>query len=72
MAIMSGLSNSAIYRMKHSFDGLSKKAFETLETLQQSLSSNQSYKAYREVTSNITPPAIPFLCVFRSFIIHLK
>eukprot|EP01095_Lingulamoeba_sp_RSL-Kostka_P015181 TRINITY_DN689_c1_g2_i1.p1 TRINITY_DN689_c1_g2~~TRINITY_DN689_c1_g2_i1.p1 ORF type:complete len:611 (+),score=170.69 TRINITY_DN689_c1_g2_i1:46-1833(+) len=64
MAIMSGFGNSAIYRLKHTFGSLSKKAMESSSRIQDQLSQNQSYKTYRELLSTVSPPCIPFLGVY--------
>ena len=64
MAIMSGFGNSAVYRMKHTFASLPRKTLDTMETFQALLSSNGSYKMYRDRLANVTPPIIPFLGVY--------
>ena len=61
MSIMSCFSVSSIFRMKYSFEGLSKKTIDTLTELNQMFSSNASYKVYREVFATVASPAIPCL-----------
>ena len=64
VSVMSGLGNASIFRLKHSFASLDKKSVDLLQSLHDVLSTSNSYKSYRELTSSITPPAIPFLFFF--------
>ena len=63
MSIMSGFGNSSVFRLNHTFASLDKKSLELLQHFNNVLSTNQSYKAYRDLVANISPPAIPFLFV---------
>ena len=64
MAIISGFQNAAAHRLKFSFEAVGKKTTETLDQINTLFSSQNSYKAYREMLNKVTPPAIPFLFVF--------
>lgn len=66
MAIISGFQNAAAHRLKFSFEAVSKKTTETLEQINTLFSSQNSYKAYREMLNKVAPPAIPFLGVYLS------
>eukprot|EP00011_Vannellida_sp_DIVA3-517-6-12_P007174 CAMPEP_0114636722 /NCGR_PEP_ID=MMETSP0168-20121206/17130_1 /TAXON_ID=95228 ORGANISM="Vannella sp., Strain DIVA3 517/6/12" /NCGR_SAMPLE_ID=MMETSP0168 /ASSEMBLY_ACC=CAM_ASM_000044 /LENGTH=725 /DNA_ID=CAMNT_0001848439 /DNA_START=101 /DNA_END=2274 /DNA_ORIENTATION=- len=66
MAIMSGFGSSSAYRLKHSFQAVNRHTQEVLAHLNEVLSSNSAYKAYRELLRSIDPPCIPFLGVYLS------
>eukprot|EP01094_Clydonella_sp_ATCC50884_P025386 TRINITY_DN6654_c0_g1_i1.p1 TRINITY_DN6654_c0_g1~~TRINITY_DN6654_c0_g1_i1.p1 ORF type:complete len:443 (+),score=162.18 TRINITY_DN6654_c0_g1_i1:104-1330(+) len=64
MAILSGLSASAVYRLKHTFGSISKESAKFLEKMNEVMSANQSYKVLRAVLAEANPPCIPFLGVY--------
>ena len=61
MAIFSGFQNAATHRLHHSFESVSKKTLESIDRINELLSSKNSYKVYRDMLANVTPPCIPFL-----------
>lgn len=60
-AIVSGLSNSSIARLKQTWSGLSKKIQTDFEELEVQCSPQFNYKLYRKIESEATPPFIPFI-----------
>jgi len=66
MAIFSGFQNAATHRLSHTFGNVSKKTQESIERINELLSSKNSYKAYRDMLNNVNPPCIPFLGVYLS------
>lgn len=66
MAILSGFQNAATHRLHHSFGAVAKKTQESIDNLNQLMSSQNSYKAYRDTLNQVKPPAIPFLGVYLS------
>ncbi|KAJ3443426.1 ras guanine nucleotide exchange factor i-related [Anaeramoeba flamelloides] len=64
MSIYAGLDNSAVYRLKFTFEELSKKTLEQLSSFKQLMSSSSSYKLYRETLNTLNPPCIPYLGIY--------
>ena len=65
MAIFSGFQNAATHRLNFSFGGVNKKIQESIENINELLSSKNSYKTYRDMLGTVNPPCIPFLYVFK-------
>lgn len=64
MAVLSGLNNSAVYRLKFTEAELPKKDRQILSLLMDKLSNKHSYKEYRSILKNANPPTIPYLGVY--------
>jgi len=62
MSISAGLNNTAIYRLKDTWDDLSIKSIEFINEMENLFSSN--YKGYRQLLKTISPPCIPYLGVY--------
>lgn len=60
MAILAGMSNSAVHRLKWTREE-NTRHLQSLDNLMQSVSSANSYKNYRQLLQSVTPPAIPYL-----------
>jgi len=65
-AIIAGLETSAIFRMKKTWDGVSVEKKQTFENLKLILSSNKSYKDYRNRLRSSVGACIPYLGVYLS------
>jgi hypothetical protein len=64
LAIISGLNNAAIHRLKFTFNELPKREKAALQLLMEKMSSKGSYKEYRELLKRVSPPKIPYLGVY--------
>jgi hypothetical protein len=66
-AITSGLQSAAVARLAMTWSRIqdeNPKVLQRYRGLEATLSSEDNYKAYRALQSNVKPPAIPFLGVF--------
>lgn len=61
VAVISGINNSAILRLKWTHSHLSTKTKQTLQQLEQLCSMEASFKNLREAIDNAVPPCIPYL-----------
>jgi hypothetical protein len=64
LAIISGLNNAAIHRLKFTFNEVPKKERAVLTLLMEKMSSKSSYKEYRLLLKRVSPPKIPYLGVY--------
>jgi len=64
MALIAGLNNSAVHRLKHTSENVHKKTTQTLEALVAAMHSQKSYAAYRELLHTCNPPLVPYLGVY--------
>ena len=61
VAVVSGLNNSGVGRLKWTKERVSTKAIESLESLETLTSMQQSYKNYRQAITALEPPMIPYM-----------
>jgi len=61
MSILAGLTSSPIHRLKRTWELLSSKSFQCLESLQATMNSSKNFATYREELHTVKPPLIPFL-----------
>ncbi|KAJ6248294.1 ras guanine nucleotide exchange factor i-related [Anaeramoeba flamelloides] len=64
MSIISGFENSAIWRLKYTFEEVPKRNHEIIQELKKELSSDNSYRYYRSLLRKVDPPCIPYLGVY--------
>jgi len=64
MAIIAGLSFSSIFRLRYTRDELPAQSHKVLKELEHIMSSESSFKMYRQVLAASTPPCIPYLGVY--------
>lgn len=70
--VLSGLSNSAVHRLRFTFQELSKKTRETLARLRELWDSSHNFRAYREALRQRAPPKFPYLGVYLQDLIHIE
>ncbi|EFA74821.1 hypothetical protein PPL_11854 [Heterostelium album PN500] len=63
MAILSGLNAASVHRLRFTKEEMPKHIQQIWADLQAQLSSNQSYKVYRDLLSKANPPCLPYLGV---------
>ncbi|XP_049852214.1 ras guanine nucleotide exchange factor G-like isoform X2 [Schistocerca gregaria] len=64
MAIVSGINQSSVYRLRHTASELSKKDKLILNDLMEKLSSKNSFKNCRGIIKASTPPILPYLGMY--------
>ncbi|KAJ3051072.1 hypothetical protein HK097_007952, partial [Rhizophlyctis rosea] len=61
MSILAGLNSAPIHRLKRTWDYLSQRTQQTLETLRNTMSPTRNFAVYREQLHSVNPPCVPFL-----------
>jgi hypothetical protein len=62
MEILAGLQNSAIYRLKKTWEKMEKSKSQVVyQELMDLMSSTDNYKVYRNAIHHVNPPCIPYL-----------
>jgi RasGEF domain/RasGEF N-terminal motif len=63
-AILAGLDNAAVYRMKHTRDSVPRDQQALFQSVRDLMSHDSSYALYRQRLHNVDPPCVPFIGVF--------
>eukprot|EP01112_Ceratiomyxa_fruticulosa_P016097 TRINITY_DN4828_c0_g4_i1.p1 TRINITY_DN4828_c0_g4~~TRINITY_DN4828_c0_g4_i1.p1 ORF type:complete len:1215 (+),score=257.42 TRINITY_DN4828_c0_g4_i1:149-3793(+) len=71
MEILAGLSNASVSRLKTTWEGLDDKYHKSFEELGSLMSSQSSYKLYRERLNRSPPPRLPYIGVFLSDLVFI-
>ncbi|KAI7865102.1 ras guanine nucleotide exchange factor domain-containing protein [Spinellus fusiger] len=61
MAILSAFDNSAIGRLKKTWESVSSRTNQVLGHIRKLMGANRNFTEYREMVHSINPPCIPFL-----------
>ncbi|KAG2185995.1 hypothetical protein INT43_002433 [Umbelopsis isabellina] len=64
MAILSAFDNSAIGRLKRTWDSVSARTMQTLAYIRKLMGANKNFTEYREIIHSVNPPCIPFLGIY--------
>ncbi|KAJ5075793.1 ras guanine nucleotide exchange factor i-related [Anaeramoeba ignava] len=72
MAVLAGINNSAIYRLKHTWEDLPKRFQDSFAELSKKMASDSSYKNLREALMQVNPPCIPYLGVYLTDITFIE
>jgi len=64
LAVVSGLNNAAIHRLKYTQEDLASRDTEAMVKFGSLLSSHMGYKNYRARVHTINPPLIPYLGIY--------
>ncbi|CAM0140420.1 unnamed protein product [Umbelopsis sp. WA50703] len=64
MAILSAFDNSAIGRLKRTWDIVGARTQHTLAYIRKLMGANKNFTEYREIIHSINPPCIPFLGIY--------
>jgi hypothetical protein len=62
--ILAGIDNSAVYRLKRTWQHVSGKLQKVYDTLKATVSTSNAYKAQREALHLCRPPCVPYLGVY--------
>lgn len=63
VSFLSALSNSAVHRLRHTFEGLSEESARVLESLREATKVEGNRKNYRAALARCNGPCIPFIGV---------
>ncbi|KJE88700.1 hypothetical protein CAOG_000298 [Capsaspora owczarzaki ATCC 30864] len=66
MAVVGGINNSAIMRLKHTKKEIDKKLLKRLADMEKSLSPEKNYREMRDLLHKVNPPCFPYLGVYTS------
>jgi hypothetical protein len=61
MAVLSGLNEGPVYRLKHTRAEIPQRWAQTFQELQDLMKAEFSYRSYREELANAQPPCIPYM-----------
>ncbi|CEP06873.1 hypothetical protein [Parasitella parasitica] len=64
MAILSAFDNSAIGRLKKTWELVSSRTSHSLAHIRKLMGSNRNFTEYREMIHSVNPPCIPFLGIY--------
>lgn len=64
MAILSAFDNSAIGRLKKTWELVSSRTSQSLAQIRKLMGSNRNFTEYREMIHSVNPPCIPFLGIY--------
>ncbi|KAI8993290.1 ras guanine nucleotide exchange factor domain-containing protein [Pilobolus umbonatus] len=64
MAILSAFDNSAIGRLKKTWELVSSRTSQSLAQIRKLMGSNRNFTEYREIIHSVNPPCIPFLGIY--------
>ncbi|KAI0036552.1 ras guanine nucleotide exchange factor domain-containing protein [Vararia minispora EC-137] len=64
IAIVSGLNQPHIRRLKHTWEQINQKFLSVLRTCEMTIDSQKNFSQYRQLLQRITPPCVPFLGVY--------
>jgi len=72
LAVISGLSNAAVYRLKHTKAAVKKELMAAQTEISNYLDPSFSNRNYRQALSAMVPPTIPHLGVFLSDLVFIE
>lgn len=70
--IIGGLTNAAVYRMQQTWDGITPRHREIIDSFKALMSHTNSYQNIRKELANCSPPCIPYIGVFQTDLVFLE
>ncbi|KAI8341421.1 ras guanine nucleotide exchange factor domain-containing protein [Chlamydoabsidia padenii] len=64
MAILSAFDNSAVGRLKRTWEMVGARTNQTLSQIRKLLNANRNFMEYRAIIHSVNPPCIPFLGIY--------
>ncbi|KAI9311849.1 ras guanine nucleotide exchange factor domain-containing protein [Dichotomocladium elegans] len=64
MAIFSAFDNSAVGRLRRTWEIVGNRTTQTLNSIRKLMGANRNFTEYREMIHSINPPCIPFLGIY--------
>lgn len=71
-AVLSGLSNSAVLRLKWTFAKVAKRYKQMHEELEAIMGMEGSFKLYRQTLVQATPPCVPYIGVYLTDLVFIE
>lgn len=72
LAVCSGLQNAAVNRLRHTKNGVADNLAESLQEMLRIMSTDDSYKEFRNVLKLASPPKLPYLGMFLTDITFIE
>ncbi|CAF0754244.1 unnamed protein product [Brachionus calyciflorus] len=72
LQIMSAFASTSVFRLKSIWDKLSKNSQQTIETLQNLVSSDGRFKNLRDAMNKCDPPCIPYLGMYLMDLVFIE
>ncbi|KJE89917.1 hypothetical protein CAOG_009414 [Capsaspora owczarzaki ATCC 30864] len=72
MAVLAGMSNAAVYRLKKTWEALPNKVRSSYSELKELMSEQNNFGRYRQVLHSIDPPCIPFLGIYLTDLVMIE
>ncbi|KAF7725698.1 hypothetical protein EC973_009415 [Apophysomyces ossiformis] len=64
MAILSAFDNSAIGRLRRTWELMSARTMQILSSIRHLMGANKNFTEYRDIIHKVNPPCIPFLGIY--------
>ncbi|KAI9252153.1 ras guanine nucleotide exchange factor domain-containing protein [Sporodiniella umbellata] len=64
MAVLSAFDNSAVGRLKKTWELVSGRTTQSLSYIRRLMGSNRNFQEYRDMIHSVNPPCIPFLGIY--------
>lgn len=71
-AVLSGLSNSAVLRLKWTFAKVAKRYKQMYEELEAIMGMEGSFKVYRQTLVEASPPCVPYIGVYLTDLVFIE
>ncbi|KAJ3135596.1 hypothetical protein HK100_002478 [Physocladia obscura] len=63
-AIIGGLSSSAVFRLRNTWDGIGKQMYDKYKSLKHIMGSEKNFATYRDALRNSNGPCVPYLGIY--------
>jgi len=70
--VLAGLANSAVHRLRFTFQELPRRSRDTLARLHELWDSAHNFRSYREALKQRPPPKFPYLSVYLQDLTHIE
>ncbi|KAH7105015.1 ras GEF [Auriculariales sp. MPI-PUGE-AT-0066] len=71
-AIVAGVNNSAIRRLKRTWEPIQARQHATLDAMEKVIETARNFQTYKAAMAKIQPPAVPFLGVYLTALLFIQ